>query len=110
MLLDPRRQGTGPVRLVGEHLGQAGHPSADPLEHLHGPVPVGRGRRQHRQAPDQPERIDQEVPLAAADLLPPVVSFGPPASVVLTLWLSMIARLGVGSLPAAARISARNIE
>jgi len=32
---------------------------------------------------------------------------GPPASVVFTDWLSMMPALGVGSLPAKARISAR---
>ena len=66
-----RRQGLGPVRLVGEHLGQPGHPAADTPEHLDGPVPVDRGRRQHRQAPDQAERINQQVPLAPGDLFSP---------------------------------------
>jgi hypothetical protein len=48
---------------------------------------------QHRQ--DQPEGVDQQVALAAVDLLDGIVAaFGPPFLVVLTDWLSRMAALG----------------
>jgi hypothetical protein len=43
---------------------------------------------------DQAERVDQDVPLPPGDFLAPVVTSGPPFSVVLTDWLSMIAAEG----------------
>jgi hypothetical protein len=48
----------------------------------------------------QPERIDEEVPLSAVDLLARIVAMGPPFSVVLTDWLSMIPALGSRFRPA----------
>ena len=55
----------------------------------------------------QAERVDQDVPLLALDLLAPVVAVrvdrGPPFSALLTLWLSMIAAVGLASRPACSR-------
>jgi hypothetical protein len=48
---------------------------------------------------DQAEGVDQEVALAAVDPLGAVIAVPPPRSVVLTLWLSRIAALGVGRRP-----------
>ena len=52
-------------------------------------------------------RIDQDVTLLALDLLPSVVAMrvdrDPPFSALLTLWLSMIAAVGLGSRPANSR-------
>jgi hypothetical protein len=53
---------------------------------------------------DQPEGVDQQVPLATVDLLGAVVAVRPPFSVVLTLWLSRITALGVGLRPNCAAI------
>jgi hypothetical protein len=43
---------------------------------------------------DQAKGVDQQVALAAVELLGAVVAMPPPRSVVLTLWLSRIAALG----------------
>jgi hypothetical protein len=48
---------------------------------------------------DQPQRVDQQVALAAVQPLGTVVAVRPPCSVVLTLWLSRITALGVGRRP-----------
>jgi hypothetical protein len=47
------------------------------------------------------------VALAAADLLARVVAADPPFSVVLTVWQSMRAALGVGSRPSRTRVRSR---
>ena len=47
--------------------------------------------------------VDQRVALALLDLLARIVAAGPPASVVLTLWLSIIAPLGLASRPTRSR-------
>jgi hypothetical protein len=53
--------------------------------------------------------VDQDVPLLAFDLLARVVArgvdAGPPFSALLTLWLSMIAAVGLASRPAWSRHS-----
>jgi hypothetical protein len=54
-------------------------------------------------AEQQARGIDPDVPLPAPDLLGRVVAAGPPFSVVLTLWVSMIAAVGLGSLPSRSR-------
>ena len=46
-----------------------------------------------------PVRIDERVAFAPVDLLASIVTASPPASVVLTLWLSMIAAEGLASRP-----------
>src|SRR5215207_9291728 len=45
---------------------------------------------------DQPEDVDQDVPLAPAELPDAVVAAQPPTAVVLTDWLSTIPALGWG--------------
>ena len=61
---------------------------------------------------DHAERIDDDVPLLAFDLLASVVArpidLCPPFSAALTLWLSMIAAVGLASLPAISRTSVNN--
>ena len=50
--------------------------------------------------------VDQDVPLLALDLLPGIVTMRvrePPFSALLTLWLSMIATVGLASRPACSR-------
>jgi hypothetical protein len=47
--------------------------------------------------------IDPDMALAALDLLGSVVAARPPFSVVLTLWVSMIAAVGLASRPSVSR-------
>ena len=54
-------------------------------------------------AEQQARGVDRDVALAALDLLARVVAARPPFSVVLTLWVSMIAALGLGSRPLRSR-------
>ena len=58
------------------------------------------GRVDHN-GQQQTHRVYHDVPLAPRHLLASVIATRPPFSVVLTDWLSMIAALGVGSLPSA---------
>ena len=54
-------------------------------------------------AEQQAGRVDRDVTLAALDLFTRVVAPRPPFSVVLTLWLSMMAALGLASRPSRSR-------
>jgi hypothetical protein len=47
--------------------------------------------------------IDPDMALAALDLLGSVVAARPPFSVVLTLWVSMMAAVGLASRPSVSR-------
>ena len=55
----------------------------------------------------QPLGVYQDMALLALDLLAPVIAVrinaGPPFSALLTLWLSMIAAVGLASRPACSR-------
>ena len=55
----------------------------------------------------QAYRVDKDMPLLALDLLPRIiparVDAKPPFSALLTLWLSMIAAVGLASRPIASR-------
>ena len=60
----------------------------------------------HKQA----KGVDHHMALAAGDLLTCIIAPGPPFSVVLTDWLSMIAALGVGSRPSDSRTLGRKLS
>ena len=47
--------------------------------------------------------IDPDMALAASDLLGGIITARPPFSVVLTLWVSMMAAVGLASRPSASR-------
>ena len=59
------------------------------------------GVDQHSQ--EQAAGVDRDVPFPALDLLGRVVAARPPFSVVLTLCVSTMAALGLGSLPSRSR-------
>jgi hypothetical protein len=54
-------------------------------------------------AEQQARGVDRDVPLPALDLLRRIVAAGLPFSVVLTLRVSTMAALGLGSLPSRSR-------
>ena len=68
-----------------------------------GPVAVLNVRRMNRSAQQQAERIYKNVALLALDLLSCIVAMridaGPPFSALFTLWLSMMAVVGLASRP-----------
>jgi hypothetical protein len=59
------------------------------------------------------QRVDQDVSLLSFDFLPRVVAAGvdprPPFSAPLTLWLSMIAAVGLASLPDCSRTATNSV-
>jgi hypothetical protein len=59
---------------------------------------------------DQSQSIDQDVTCSARYLFPCIIATRPPFSVVFTLWLSIIAALGLISRPSALRTSSRRIS
>ena len=66
--------------------------------------------RMHHHRQQQAHGIYDDVSLSTVDLLTSIIATRPPFSVVFTLWLSMIAALGVGSLPSASRTQGRSVS
>jgi hypothetical protein len=98
-LLDLRQE-LSAVALIHPAVPQAGKPPpVHPTQQPHRAVTVADIGRGHVGLADQPQRVDQQVPLAAVYLLGPVEAVRPPFSVVFTLWLSSTAALGVGLRP-----------
>ena len=114
-LQHPPSQGGGPVyqplvspirsefRKAREALEQAG-------KQFFASCPVGATRGQHRQSQDQPQGIDDQMPLTTFDVLAWVVTSGPPFLLVGTLWESMTAALGETSRSAASRTCSRSVS
>src|SRR3954464_5502864 len=102
-----RRGRLAPVGAVGEdHLDEREQPPRG-AQQRDGPVPVLDVGGMDRGAQEQAQRVDQDVPLLALDLLARVVTrridARPPFSAPFPLWLSMIAAVGLASLPASSR-------
>jgi len=64
----------------------------------------------HDDDEEQPEDIDDDVALAPAYALAPVIAPDPPFPVVFTVWLSMIPALGSRVRPEASRRSPRSVS
>jgi hypothetical protein len=108
-LLDPAYEGPA-VALVGPAVPQPGEPAAvQPPQQPGGAVAVADIGRGDVDLADQPQGVDQQVALAATYLLGAVVAVRPPFSVVLTLWLSRTAALGVGWRPCRRRSCWRSL-
>jgi hypothetical protein len=108
-VLDALRQVVPAVGAVGEdHLQatESGLQVAEEPQDPHRSVVVLNVRRMDDYRQDQPQRVDDNVTLAAVDLLGGVVS--PPTSVVFTVWLSMIAALGDVLRPSRRRSMSRS--
>lgn len=104
-----RRRGRSLIAAIGEDPLDERKQATDLLQHWQRTVAVldVGGLDVGRQ--DQAERIDDDVPLLTLDLLARVVArrVDPrlPFSAPLTLWLSMIAAVGLASFPAISRTS-----
>ena len=106
-LLDPVDK-LARIAAIGPYQEQARKTFYETSEHELGSVALLNSGRMHHNDNDQADRIDDYMALAAVDFLAGVVAADPPFSVVFTLWLSMIAALGVASRPAATRTSSRS--
>src|SRR5438093_9015129 len=100
--------GYGRIGAVGPKDAQPRQASPHLLQQGLGRIAILHIGGEHRQSPDQAQRIDEQMPLAASDFFPASYPRSPPASVVLTDWLSMMAALGVGSRPSTCRTSTRS--
>src|SRR5512134_3979217 len=100
--------GVGPlIAAVGDDAPQEREQPADLLQHRQAAVPVLDVGGQDGHPQHQAERIDDRMALASLDLLAGIVTDrirgSAPLSALLTLWLSMIAVVGLASLPACSR-------
>ncbi len=95
------------IALIDPDPPEAGEASQGGPEHQLGAVAFLDIRRMDHHDQQQPQRIDQDVALAAVYVLGGVVAPRPPFSVVFTDWLSRIAALGVASRPSASRTCSR---
>ena len=83
---------------------------AQTLQYQAGSITVLHIPSMHDHREDQAQCVYDHMTLAAEDLLARIVAAKSPFSVVLTLWLSIIAALGVGFLPALRRTLTRRIS
>ena len=95
------------VAAVGvDHLDERKQPAC-PAQQCGRAIEVRHVAGMHDEAQHQAERIDQDVPLAAGELLARVealrIDRRPPFCAALALWLSMMAALGLASRPARSR-------
>lgn len=95
------------IAAVGIELTQERLEAEQRGHHKHAAVAILDASAMHHSMQHQAEGIDEEVPLLPLDLLATIVAVGvdrrPPFSALFTLWLSMMAAVGLGSRPACAR-------
>lgn len=89
---------------------QPGESVAYLLKHQPRPVPILYVGCMHQDCQHQSQRINYYMAFAALDLFARIVAAQPPFSVVFTLWLSMIAALGVDLRPAFLRTVSRRLS
>ena len=91
------------VDAVGEHGLQPAVELLDLLQQIPSAVGVLNIGGVDNDTQKQSQRIDGNMALAPLHLLGGIVAAGPPFSVVLTLWVSMMAALGLASRPSLSR-------
>lgn len=98
-----------PIAGIGEDALNEGERRARPAQQLIGAVAILHIGRVDRHVQQQTERVDEDVPLAACDLLTRIealrVDQRPPFCAALALWLSMIAADGLASRPSRSRVA-----
>src|SRR5712691_3558644 len=95
------------IAAVGVEDGQARDDPLKLCQQRHRARPVLNIGRMGHDDEQEAERVDDDVALAAPHLLARIPAARPPLSVVLTLWLSMMAADGLASRPAASRAAMR---
>ena len=95
------------IAAISKDAFDEGEQSSRPAQQLEGTVAVLNISRMDDDVQQEAERVDEDVPLAARDLLARIVALrvdpGPPFCAARALWLSMIATEGLASRPAASR-------
>ena len=95
------------IAAVGVEFQQKREHSKQRAHHQNSAVAILNVRRMHDRVEQKALRVYQEMALLALDLLASIVAVGidagPPFSALLTLWLSMIAAVGLASRPACSR-------
>ena len=95
------------IAAVGEDALDEREPAAGPAQQLDRAVAILHVGRMDHDVQEQTERIDEDVPLAARDLLARVIALRidrrPPFCAALALWLSITAADGLASRPSASR-------
>lgn len=95
------------VAAIGVELAQEGEQAEQRCHHQHAAVAILQGRRMDHRVQDQAQGVDQEMALLSLDLLARIeavrINPAPPFSALFTLWLSMIAAVGLASRPACSR-------
>ena len=105
--------GSEPARViagVGEDALDEGEEAARaPVEHQPGAIAILDIGWMNDDVQQETERVDEDMPLAARDLLARIVTLrvdrGPPFCAALALWLSMIAAVGLASRPSCSRVA-----
>ena len=103
----PRYQPSG-VGCVSPDYSETGEASQQFGQHQPGPVTVLNVGCVNHHGQEEPGGIHYDVALASRHPLARVIAPGPPFSVVLTDWLSMMAPLGVASRPSLSRTVGRS--
>ena len=98
------------VGAIGIYRLQAREPFRHVDEQFLAAGTVGAIGGMNPQIQDQTERVDQQRAFAAFDLLGPVEAGRSPFSVLLTVWLSRMAALGLVSRPASVWTCSRRIS
>jgi hypothetical protein len=91
------------ITTVSEYHAQPAVERLQTLEQIPCALSILNVGRMHDHTEQQPLRVDRNLALAPLDLFGGIVAARPPFSVVFTLWLSMMAAVGLASRPSLSR-------
>src|SRR6202011_1726290 len=102
------RQFVAGIGTIGEEVAQPGEEIVNGFDDERGAIAVLNIGGVNLGADEEANRIGDDMALASFDFFASIYPGGPPLSVVLTDWLSMIPAEGLASRPAASRVSTNN--